>query len=382
LKILQAKKKLMSKIETSSDIFSSANSLFVDEDFERALERYNEAIEMDPNVADFYEKRSACHLKLENNTDAIDDANTAIKLNPKSATAYLRRGMAYFALEEYESAKSSFEQGLKIDPQNSQLKTWLRKANAELDHEQETSQPEQKKSKTEESNISKTQQQNTSQIIQEEEQKPPSQKSKIRYNFYQMGQDVVLSILGLNGIKNEDRNVKIEDTKVTVTINIPDDTPWVKEFDLFDQVDSSQSKSASFPSKVEITLKKRKDLQWPSLEKTAEPAKVDPVIYSDPNKYATSNIKQYPSSKGPRDWDKLELEVKKEEENEKPEGDAALNKLFQQIYAQGTPETQRAMMKSFIESNGTVLSTNWAEVGSKKVVGEAPKGMEMRQYEK
>jgi ribosomal protein S20 len=41
--------------------------------------------------------------------------------------------MAYFALEEFESAKASFEQGLKNDSQHSQLKTWLRKANAELD---------------------------------------------------------------------------------------------------------------------------------------------------------------------------------------------------------------------------------------------------------
>jgi hypothetical protein len=41
--------------------------------------------------------------------------------------------MAYFALEEFESAKSTFEQGLTVDATHAQLKTWLRKANAELD---------------------------------------------------------------------------------------------------------------------------------------------------------------------------------------------------------------------------------------------------------
>ena len=33
------------------------------------------------------------------------------------------------------------------------------------------------------------------------------------------------------------------------------------------------------------------------------------------------------------DWDKLEAEVKDEEKNEQLDGDAGVNRLFQQIYA-------------------------------------------------
>lgn len=66
---------------------------------------------------------------------------------------------------------------------------------------------------------------------------------------------------------------------------------------------------------------------------------------------------KYPtSSHYTRNWDKLEQEVKEEEKNEKLEGDAALNKLFQQIYADGTDETKKAMMKSFVSWKWCMLA--------------------------
>merc|ERR1712107_239226 len=83
-----------------------------------------------------------------------------------------------------------------------------------------------------------------------------------------------------------------------------------------------------------------------------------------------------PSSKIKKNWDAISREV----EEEKPQGEQALNKLFQDIFARGSDEQKRAMEKSFVESGGTVLSTNWQDVGSRKVEGSAPKGTEVRKW--
>jgi len=57
-----------------------------------------------------------------------------------------------------------------------------------------------------------------------------------------------------------------------------------------------------------------------------------------------------------------------------------LNKLFQDIFKGATDDQRRAMQKSFQESGGTVLSTNWDEVGKGEVKGSPPKGMEMKYW--
>ncbi|CAF1927193.1 BnaC05g15820D [Brassica napus] len=69
----------------------------------------------------------------------------------------------------------------------------------------------------------------------------------------------------------------------------------------------------------------------------------------------------YRSSKKVKDYDKLE-----DEKDDKLEGDAALNKFFREIYL-NSDEDMRILHNQQVESNGTVLSIDWKDVGAKKI---------------
>ena len=66
-----------------------------------ALEDFNKAIELKPDVADAYSGRAAIFIYLQQYNKSIIDCNKAISLNPDFADAYLNRGCAkYFQGDE------------------------------------------------------------------------------------------------------------------------------------------------------------------------------------------------------------------------------------------------------------------------------------------
>ncbi|CCV00492.1 unnamed protein product [Malassezia sympodialis ATCC 42132] len=107
------------------------------------------------------------------------------------------------------------------------------------------------------------------------------------------------------------------------------------------------------------------------------PAKVE-VTLSKRSAGSASAAAQEAAPRRASKWDRLDVD---EDAPPAGSGDAELQAFFQKLYADADPDTRRAMVKSFQESGGTALSTNWAEVGRQTVPVQAPQGMEVRQYE-
>ena len=197
--------------------------------------------------------------------------------------------------------------------------------------------------------------------------------SHVNFTFYVKNRQASDVVAAVHGERSFEITIKLDDTGREYQYTVDN---------LFAPVAPTPSVSVR-SMKVELSLPKVTPYQWPVLDVKQEDATKIATMASTPATVVAATVVpasaaqlSYPNSKG-KDWSKVALDDK-EEEGDKPSGDHALNALFKQIYGNGSDEQRRAMMKSYQESNGTVLSTNWAEVGSKYVKGEPPKGMEMK----
>jgi suppressor of G2 allele of SKP1 len=206
-----------------------------------------------------------------------------------------------------------------------------------------------------------------------------------RYDWYQTEKYVTVTVFA-KGVQKEDLEVAIQDKKLTLSLYKGKEDEFVFDTNLAYAINTQKSHWKILSTKVEIKLLKVDHLHWESLgpsDATGNHPKYFMVSVEgavDPPPPTKNPVLCKPGT----NWDKFAAEVDKEEkeDQEKLEGDAALNHLLQKIYADGNDEVKKAMQKSFVESKGTVLSTNWGEVHKGRVDMKAPDGMEFKQFEK
>jgi len=276
-----------------------------------------------------------------NQQEALRLSEEVISLEPESAEAWFLKGKALFHLTEYLGASDALNKALQHDIRGPDLESA------------------------------------TSLIA---ESKRNQTLKSIKRDWYQTDSQVIITIL-IKKVSVESVNIDYGDDSLRFSVPIPGEEEGLKyelDLKLARRIEKELCVFKVTPSKVEIKLKKAESYRWSTLEADGSE---DPNLKTFQVAPPSSQMPNYPtSSKKPKDWNKLEKDVKREEKEEKPEGDAALNQLFQQIYGDASEETKRAMNKSFQESNGTVLSTNWSEIGSKNTDMQCPDGMEFKKY--
>lgn len=417
------------------------NALYASEDYKAAVQAFQEALKAKPS-ANTHEAIARCYIKMEQYMEAAESALKAITLDAGMAKAYLRRGTALFHLDEFESALEAFQKGKELRPTLAAFDDWIRKCNAEISGEVEVVEPPKPSgpkitsvqaqpspsaaeaaakapaSSSAEASTSGAKQQDMSAPIAPVAGVPVA--NKIRHQWYQLGDKVVVDVYA-KALPTERFEADFSETRLRLAVlrdaaaraeeaadgegqggdqgEKEEGPEWELDVELFGPVDVSACRFEILRTKVEVTLRKAEaGKAWPTLEKSDKPALKAPApaaaapvtpaeaapltseggaggaVGGPPRTYPTSH------AKGPKDWSALEREVKEmESKGELDEGDP-LNSFFQKIFSQGDEDTRRAMMKSFVESNGTVLSTNWTEVGTKKVECTPPDGMEVRKW--
>jgi tetratricopeptide (TPR) repeat protein len=87
-------------------------------EYERAIQDFDQAIQIDPQNADAYDDRGLAFRALKKYEKAFQSFNHAIELNPNDARTYANRGLVYFDMNQFEPALKDFDDAIKLDPYN------------------------------------------------------------------------------------------------------------------------------------------------------------------------------------------------------------------------------------------------------------------------
>jgi hypothetical protein len=204
-----------------------------------------------------------------------------------------------------------------------------------------------------------------------------------------------------------DPGLTAETSQAAIQFPLPSGADYAFTLDpLFAPIDPSASKVSVMSTKIELVLRKKTPGQkWGALEASSSSARLSDrqaVVGAAP---AAESGPSYPTSsrRGAKDWDKVastltakkpkakgkdkEAKVEKDAKAGEDSGDESdgadsidsdyetgdpVDAFFKKLYANADPDTRRAMMKSYVESHGTALSTNWQEVSQGKVEARPP----------
>ncbi|KFW92198.1 Suppressor of G2 allele of SKP1, partial [Phalacrocorax carbo] len=321
------------------------------------LQELTTALEKNPDDAEYYCQRAYAHILLQKYADAVADAKKSLELNPGNAVALLRKGLGEYHIKNYTSALESFREGQRLD---SKYYNFLCEQNSFAN----------------EKKLFECVDDTFTIWIKRCEETLNGKRNHIYlirdYDWYQTESQVIVTIMIKNAQK-DDVSVQFSEKEMNASVRLPSGEDYNLKLVLLHSIVPEQSTFKVLSTKVEIKMKKPEAVRWEKLEGQGDSPKL--------KQFTPDTQHLYPSSSHyTRNWDKLVVEIKEEEKNETLEGDAALNKLFQQIYSDGTDEVKRAMNKSFMESGGTVLSTNWSDVGKRKVEVNPPDDMEWKKF--
>ena len=369
------------------DAYKKGNDAWTADNYGLAEELYSRALEANPRHVDALVSRSHARAKLEKYESALKDADLAIQIGRSSdawtdasvTKAFIRGGVAAFNMAQFGRAKNYFIEGQKLDSSvQTGLGQWIYWCDEKIAKHGKGDSSDVKPPKKDDAPAPLSGNKTpaaTATVV-------PMPVPKIKHDWYQTETTVVIEVR-IKGLKKEDVAVEFNPRELSVTAKLPagGGSDYSLEIDLAHEIVPEKSQFKVMSTKIEVKMLKRDGIRWNVLEgEDLLPAQ--PLASGSASAASTSTTKppSYPGF-GKKDWSKIDKDIEKELESEKPEGEAALNELFAKIYKDADDDTKRAMNKSFQESGGTVLSTNWSDIKKEKTKIQPPDGMEYKKWD-
>jgi len=377
--------------------------LIEEKKFDEAVVALTAALKESPTSPAYLTQRALAYQRNKQYPEALADANAAVVHAHKRAKkeliidAQVRRGVILYNMERYGDARAVLDIVKRMNKDVKEVGTWSTMIATKVktlgeDHEKmkvtvkEVPDLDMEALKVGESGPTTSA---TNGAASAPTPAPITQTpvDKIRHDWYQNNQNVYLTLLA-KGVPQDKAVVEITERSMSISFPVAaSDATYDFSLDpLYAPVNVEKCITRVLPSKVEIILAKATPGQkWSALESSEPVAETAPKADASKTDSAARAVftasapsgPVYPTSSksGPKNWDKFG------DDDDEDEGDAT-NSFFKKLYSGASPEVQRAMMKSYTESNGTSLSTNWEEVSKGKVETLPPDGMEAKPWGK
>ncbi|KAL5508107.1 STI1 [Sanghuangporus vaninii] len=91
------------------------NKAFAAKEYDKAIDLFSKAIQLDPSNHVLYSNRSAAHAGKKDWQAALEDAEACIKANPSWSKGYARKGAALHGAHKWDEAIAAYKEGLKLE---------------------------------------------------------------------------------------------------------------------------------------------------------------------------------------------------------------------------------------------------------------------------
>jgi len=391
--------------------YARGKQLIEEKKLDEAIVALTSALKESPTSPAYLTSRALAYQRNKQYPEALADADAAVVYAHKRAKreliidAQFRRGIVLFNLERYGDARAVFDIVKRTNKDHKEVSMWSGKIDYKVktigeDHDSmqvtvneipdldaEALRVGESGPRASTANTGDTPKATATTIASAPAPVQQTPVEKIRTDWYQNNQNVYLTLLA-KGVPEDKTQIEITERTMNITFPVAaSDSTYDFTLDpLYAAVNPENCITRILPSKVEIILSKATPGQkWHALE-SSEPIAADATTASSkPDSTQTTSVfttapskgPSYPTSSksGPKNWDNIAGGDDEDEED-------GANSFFKKLYKDASPEVQRAMMKSYTESNGTSLSTNWDEVSKAKVETLPPDGMEAKSWGK
>lgn len=350
-------------IESTSKSVNEAKDAMERADYGSAASAYAKVTQrLHSLLVDFYCEQSSAYLKAENFHEARNVAQKASSLDSTKGFAWYCEGMALYGMKKKQEAITMFKKAGENEKVKSRImmyKEWEMKCKTELEDEMDDMQVIDATIDANEHSIAGSSAR-TVPYERKEKRKPPIDNTKMQW--YQSSTHVNVDIYAKN-VDMGKSEIVFSEKHVSVRLSRPDKEDYLLNKELAEEIMTDECKYSASKFKVEIRMKKKNmGSTWQTLDVDASLRSAAAQAAADNNQW---NRKMEERKK---EWnDLVDKELKNYQEDDSPMG------MFKTLFKNSDDDVRKAMAKSFSESGGQVLSTDWNEVKKKKVVYEPKK---------